>query len=72
MATRNYMGIRYALTLSPHDDGWYAEVWGADGVDLHVTEIHSSAAGADSAARRWIRENCPRTSNSLGATKDAR
>lgn len=46
--------MHYTATYSRHDGGWYAEVFDADGKDLHTTSIHATREQATLAASRWI------------------
>lgn len=49
-------GVRIEVVYSPHDGGYYAEVWGiASGRELRATQVYSSAAEAYRDATDWAR-----------------
>lgn len=51
------------VTYSPHDGGWYAEVFGSDGKTLHETKVFRTSKDASENASRWC------TSKSLTVIK---
>jgi len=49
-------GLYCDIIDSPDDGGWYAAIYGKDGRDVHVTEVHPTAADALAAAVDWARD----------------